>query len=58
MQEKLQKANTLRMNVINKGIQMKTKTKMRYALSIWKIPTHSVGIHFQGKSAYVPEKQR
>lgn len=34
MQEKLRKANTLRMNVINKGMQMKTKTKMRYALSI------------------------
>lgn len=57
MQEKLQKANTLRMNVINKGIQMKTKPN-EICLILWKTPKHSAGIHFQGKSAYVPEKQK
>jgi len=37
MQEKLQKANTQRVNVINKGIQMKTKPRMRYVLSFGKL---------------------
>lgn len=46
-------------NECNKeGNTDENKTQNEVCLILWKTPTHSAGIHFQGKSAYVQEKQK
>ena len=46
-------------NECNKeGNTDENKTQNEVWLILWKTPTHSAGIHFQGKSAYVQEKQK